>query len=313
MDKTLQVVTTGAPAVLISSVVSSFIENETVRPSSRRTYERSLRQFFQWVTDTDRELSELARPDIVSYRDDLLTSGKSPLTVSNYLAAVRKFFSWCEASRYCPNIAKGVPAPVRHKTDGTRKKALGTQEARELLQCFEGRDPRDYALVSLMLRCGLRVIEASRADVGDVERYGNRRILRLHGKGRDEKREFVVLTDKAYAPIRAYLDSRCAVKDSEPLFLSQCGRNRGGRLSRRAISRIVKQGLQAIGLDERYFTAHSCRHTTACSILRAGGRLEDAQNVLRHSSPVTTQVYLATIKEEQRLSNPAEALLDDLL
>jgi site-specific recombinase XerD len=44
--------------------------------------------------------------------------------------------------------------------------------------------------------------------------------------------------------------------------------------------------------------------------MRAGGSIEDAQHVLRHSSPATTQIYTATIKEELRLRNSTESLLD---
>jgi integrase/recombinase XerC/integrase/recombinase XerD len=138
-------------------------------------------------------------------------------------------------------------------------------------------------------------------------------VLWVHGKGRDSKDAFVVLTDKAYEPIRAYLEARGAVKADEPLFLSGCNRNQAGRLSTRAISRICKDGLKAIGLNEKAFTAHSLRHTTAVNILRAGGNLNDAQGVLRHSNPATTQIYTASINEEIRLRNPAEALIDAIL
>ena len=71
--------------------------------------------------------------------------------------------------------------------------------------------------------------------------------------------------------------------------------------------------MRDIGLDGKEFTAHSLRHTTAVNILRAGGRIEDAQGVFRHTSPSTTQIYTETIKEEMRLNNPAEELIDNLM
>ena len=60
---------------------------------------------------------------------------------------------------------------------------------------------RDFAIVNLILRTGLRTIEVVRADVGDITFKGNRRILRVWGKGHDTKDDFVVLTDKTYLPI----------------------------------------------------------------------------------------------------------------
>jgi integrase/recombinase XerD len=136
-------------------------------------------------------------------------------------------------------------------------------------------------------------------------------VLLIQGKGRDEKDNFVLLTDKAYQPIADYLATRTAT-GSEPLFTSTSNNSKGERLTTRTISYIAKEGLKAIGLDERSFTAHSLRHTTAVNILRAGGSLETAQFTLRHSNPATTQIYTATLNEERRLQNSGEALIDSL-
>ena len=141
---------------------------------------------------------------------------------------------------------------------------------------------------------------------------GSQRVLLVHGKGRDEKDNFVLLTDKTYQPIAEYLATRDKVNSSEPLFTSTSNNSKGERLSTRSISYIAKEGLKAIGLDERAFTAHSLRHTTAVNILRGGGSLEQAQMTLRHSNPATTQIYTATLNEERRLLNSGEALLDSI-
>ena len=135
----------------------------------------------------------------------------------------------------------------------------------------------------------------------------------MHGKGRDEKDNFVVLTDKAYQPIKEYLETRPNAKGGDPLFISTSNNSKGETLTTRSISGVVKEGMRAIGLDSKEFTAHSLRHTTAVNILRAGGRIEDAQGVLRHSSPSTTQIYTETIREELRIKNSAEELIDSLM
>ena len=141
--------------------------------------------------------------------------------------------------------------------------------------------------------------------------------MNVHGKGRDDKDQFVILTNKAQAPITEYLKARGIVlgklkpgQSAEPLFISNSNKNKGERLDTRTIRRIAKNNLIAIGLNSHYYTAHSLRHTTAVSILRAGGTLENAQGVLRHSNPATTQIYTATILEEQRLKHASETLID---
>ncbi len=191
-----------------------------------------------------------------------------------------------------------------------KKQHLTEEKSGELLSHFESLSLRDFAIVNLILRTGLRTIEVVRADVGDITFKGGRRILRVWGKGHDTKDDFVVLTDKTFEPIKRYLDTRKGAKPTEPLFSSDSHRNSGERLTTRTISGLCKGGLKAIGLDGREFTAHSLRHTTAVTILKNGGDLTQAQNVLRHTSPTTTQIYVESIKEELRLQNAPEALID---
>jgi len=162
------------------------------------------------------------------------------------------------------------------------------------------------------LRTGLRTIEVSRANIQDIVFKGSQRVLLVQGKGRDEKDNFVILTDKAYKPILDYLATRGRVNSSDPLFTSSSNNSKGERLTTRTISYLAKEGLKAIGLNERAFTAHSLRHTTAVNILKAGGSLETAQFTLRHSNPATTQIYTETLNEERRLQNSGEALIDSL-
>jgi integrase/recombinase XerC/integrase/recombinase XerD len=137
-------------------------------------------------------------------------------------------------------------------------------------------------------------------------------VLLVHGKGRDEKDNFVLLTDKAYQPIAQYLATRGNISSSEPLFTSTSNNSKGERLSTRTISYIAKEGLKAIGLNERAFTAHSFRHTGATNILRTTGDLEQTRLFCRHSNPATTLLYTATIEEDRRLQNSGEALIDTL-
>jgi len=294
----------------IEELVDSFIASQDVKLSSKLLYRRTLKQYFNWVEDKGYLLSEIARPQLLEYKQDLLSSDKSSLTVGSYITSVRRFYEWTEANKFYPNVAKGIKTPRRKQQ--FKKQPLLPAQATALLSYYQDKALRDYAIVNLLLRTGLRTIEVLRASVEDITFKGSQRVLLIQGKGRDEKDNFVLLTDKAYQPIAEYLDSRGKVNSSDPLFTSTSNNSKGERLSTRSISYIAKEGLKAIGLDERSFTAHSLRHTTAVNILRGGGSLEQAQMTLRHSNPATTQIYTATLNEERRLQNSGEALIDSL-
>jgi len=294
----------------IEELVDSFINSQDVKISSKLLYRRTLKQYFNWVENQGYLLSDIARPQLLQYKEDLLSSGMSSLTVGSYITSVRRFYEWTEANKFYPNIAKGIKTPKRKQQ--FKKQPLLPDQATALLNFYQGKALRDYAIISLLLRTGLRTIEVIRASVGDITFKGSQRVLLIQGKGRDEKDNFVLLTDKAYQPIAEYLATRGNISPSEPLFSSTSNNSKGERLTTRTISYIAKEGLKAIGLDERSFTAHSLRHTTAVNILRAGGSLETAQFTLRHSNPATTQIYTATLNEERRLQNSGEALIDSL-
>ena len=294
----------------IEELVDSFIASQDVKESSKLLYRRTLKQYFNWVDKKSYLLSEIARPQLLEYKEELLNSNMSSLTVGSYITSVRRFYEWTEANKFYPNVAKGIKTPKRKQQ--FKKQPLLPAQATALLSYYQDKALRDYAIVNLLLRTGLRTIEIIRANVEDITFKGSQRVLLIQGKGRDEKDNFVLLTDKTYQPIAEYLATRGKVNSSEPLFTSTSNNSKGERLSTRSISYIAKEGLKAIGLDERAFTAHSLRHTTAVNILRGGGSLEQAQMTLRHSNPATTQIYTATLNEERRLQNSGEALIDSL-
>ena len=294
----------------IEELVDKFIADQDVRQSSKLLYRRTLKQYFNWIDQQGLSLSEITREEVLSYKQDLLGSGMSSLTVGSYITVVRKFYEWAEAHKLYPNVAKGVKTPARKQQ--FRKQPLHPDQAASLLSYYQGKALRDYAIVNLLLRTGLRTVEVSRARVEDIQYKGSQRVLLVQGKGRDERDNFVLLTEKAYQPIADYLATRGKVKGSEPLFTSSSNNSKGATLTTRTISQIAKDGLRAIGLDERSFTAHSLRHTAIVNCRRAGGTLEQAQGMARHTNPATTQIYDAIFREEQRLQNSGEALIDKL-
>lgn len=293
-------------------LIATFVASQDVKESSRKLYTRTLTQFFKWIEETGRVIAEMTIIDINEYKKYLEEEALSALTIGSYLISVRKFYEWTEANKLYNNIAKGVKTPPRKQR--FKKQHLTEAKSSELLAHFEEMSLRDFAIVNLILRTGLRTIEVVRADIADITFRGDRRILKVWGKGKlksDKESDFVVLSDKVYLPIANYLATRKGAKSGEPLFVSNSRQNKGERLTTRTISHLCKEGMRAIGLDGKEFTAHSLRHTTAVAILKQGGSITDVQGVLRHSSPVTSQIYTESIKEEMRLQQAPELMLDN--
>ena len=314
----------------LSAIVETFMMSVDAMDTTRATYRKVMYLFMDWITETGRTINTLDSTDVIAYKDALLTQGKSAPTVNLYLSVLRKFYKWTKSSNLYPNITDGVGS-VKTRRNVFRKQHLESDEGARLLEhsaeakkvhgksgthtrrlnaTEEQIARRNHAMINLMLRTGLRTIEVSRADVGDICRKKGRRILKVWGKGHAEKDDFVVLTDEAYAPIRDYLKTRPGAGPEEPLFACEGLDSKGRRMSTRRIQAICKEELRSIGLDGHEYSAHSLRHTTGTEILLNGGTMFDVQNVLRHSNPATSQIYVNTIMEDKRLVDASESFLD---
>jgi len=277
-----------------------FSEQFNIRENSKATYKRQLKGFSLWIADTGRSIYEMAAVDIAAYRDYLSDERKlSIYTVNGYLTAVKKLFKWLEARIIAQDVAKEVKALSR--PEGRAKDILEKSEIRKIIATAgAGRHGlRDAAIVNLMARTGLRDIEISRADIGDIRSIlANREgelvtqsVLYVQGKGKSSKSNYVLLTPEALAPIEAYLASRGGAADTEPLFTSAANKNNGERLTTRSISRIIKTAMLDSGINSKRKTAHSLRHSAITYAILAGASLHEAQAMARHASPVTTMGY----------------------
>lgn len=292
-------------------ILTSFLNGLDIMETSRETYRWGLVRFFKWIRSSGRSLETLSPADIMSFKNSLMKEKLSPLTIGGYVTAVRMFYSWTETSLLYPNIARSVRPPRGRK--GFKKCALSPLESASLLDYLKERSLRDYAIVNLILRTGLRTIEVSRADIGDVVRKRGKRVLKVWGKGADEKDAYVILGQPVWGPIQEYLGHRNASSKTDPLFVTEGKGHKGVRMAPRSIQYLCKEALKAIGLDGHEYSAHSLRHTTGVLILKNGGDWKDVQRVLRHASPATSQIYTASIEEEMRLDSNPEGLLDDAI
>lgn len=291
-----------------------------IAPTTRAQYAKNLKQFFIWLERTGRQLDKLTDLDITAFLYDLEEKGLSPLTITAYLNSVKLFYAWIAGKKLYPNIAEIVKAPRRAQEH--TKKHIAKDKAQDMLKHLASKNTkRDYALVKLMFNTGIRTIEAARANIQDIklEPYTDsetgetqyRRVLYIQGKGHRAKDRIVNIHESVYNTIKEYLDTeRKGAKGGEPLFTSYSNHHgKGQALTTRSISRICKEALKEIGLEDRAFSAHSIRHTTAVTLLRLKHSLEEVKDVLGHTSTDTTRIYIHDIEKEQHLEKAPEFAL----
>lgn len=267
-----------------------FVAFLDAKPKTIQTYTRALKQLFAYFGS--RGITQPTREDIIAFREELRASGHKPTTIQNYITATRLFFQWTEQEHIYPNIAthiKGAKLDKEHKKDyltSRQVKAVLTGIDRSTLQGL-----RDYAIVLLMTTGALRTVEISRADVADLRTAGDNVVLFIWGKGRDEKTDYIKISEPVEKAIREYLKARGSAAPEEPLFASLSNNSKGRRMTTRAISGIAKSAMREAGYDSDKLTAHSLRHTAVTLSLLAGRPLEEVQQFARHANIATTMIY----------------------
>lgn len=289
-------------------LVADWTEFLPIGENSRKTYEKGIKNFRGFLAD--KNINAPSRHDLLKYRN-YLAETYSASTANLYLSSVRRFFNFLEVEGIVVNNpTKGLKNFKESKTH--KKNALTTAQVKMLDCTFKNNDLktlRDKALFEIMVSCGIRTIEASRARVSDFEESDGGYILRIWGKGRNDYDDFVNVPDGVALAILEYLSARGAVSPYAALFASLNRRNYGGQLARGSISRIIKTLFRQNGLDSKKLSAHSCRHTCITAALKGGCTLQQAAGLARHAQISTTLIYSHELEGRK---NPASKIAADL-
>jgi len=142
-------------------------------------------------------------------------------------------------------------------------------------------DPCAFALVAMLGLLGLRIFEATGADISDLSEEHGHRVLRVCGKGTK-----VVLIPLPPAVGRA-IDRAAGARAAGPILLN----SRGTRMDRHAATRRLRRLADAAGVQIARAHPHMLRHTFVTTMLDAGVDLRDVQIAARHADPRTTMRY----------------------
>ncbi len=286
--------------------IQEYIEYIDNKPNTKQSYKRILEAYETYIST---RTSTPNRSDILKYKEYLKEHVRAA-SVQKYIVIIRNFYRWYHIEGYGANIAEGVKGAKIESN--FKREALSVEEAKKLLaraNFFAHRSligKRDYALVSLLLTTGLRTIEIERADVLDIAQVDGTNVLYIMGKGHDDKDSYVKLSPKVFEIIQDYLMERS--DEYVPLFISHGTKSKGERIKTRTIRGVIKELLRQIGIDNKKFSAHSLRHTTATISLIEGANIEETQSLLRHKDPATTQIYIHRLDKmrgnlEQKVSD----------
>jgi integrase/recombinase XerD len=258
-----------------------------VTPGTARGYVDCVRPFVAGRARGEAlEFAGLTAADVTGF---VLAScpGRAVGSAKLIVCALRSLLRWLHLTGTVPvSLAAAVPSVAGWRLSDLPK-GLEQAQLRRLLGSCDRRTPtgrRDYAILLLLARLGLRAGEVARLSLDDIDwRRGEITVL-----GKANRAERLPLPADVGAAIAAYLrHGRPGTAVGRSAFVRVRAPHRV--LTTGGVTMVVCDAARRAGLGRMY--AHRLRHTAATAMLRAGSPLAEVGQVLRHRSALTTAIY----------------------
>lgn len=238
-----------------------------------------------------KDFVDLVKNDIRAWVLYRIKKSEKPRTISRGLSSIKSFISYLIENKFLksselinvkhPKIPKLLPRPLSIKQINDVISSISDIKQTDWII------KRDKALITLIYSVGLRISEA--LSLNREEFISSRDYINIFGKG--GKFRTVPLIPVVRETIEDYLNA-CEFKTTEALFIN----NRGERLSASALQKLIRKIRNNLNLSE-HVTPHALRHSCATHLMEYSGELREIQELLGHSSIVSTQIYADVAKK----------------
>lgn len=280
-----------------------FMRSENVSEATVRLYASHVSLYLQSLAITDADPSAASRETVARYFQFLKSRGAATSTLASHQTAIRRFHGFALACGAIPTnpLAKRIPMRIPRRMP----RVLDQDAAASLVDSVTGTAPldlRDRAILEVLYTTGLRASELLGIRLSNLDLP--RRTLRVIGKGSHEA--IVSFGDTAARAIATYLEHArpwLAHRSSSDRLWLNCF---GGPLLYHGLRRMTRERAKAAGLPP--VNPHMLRHSFATHLMERGAHLRVIQELLRHASVRTTEIYThldsRRLAEERRRYHP---------
>lgn len=255
-----------------------------------KSYKRDLNDFFCYLKKEDIDkVDELIIKNYLAY---LYTNSKSKRTVARRISSIKSYYRYLNKKfNFNSEFLNDIKTP---KKDKFLPELIYKDELQKILDyTFEGKFAyRNKSIINLLYSSGIRVSELCNISLNSIDLEN--RYLIVTGKG--NKTRICPFDNNCKTLLDDYINiERINIAKQNCLYLFV--NKFGNKITTRAIEMIISDlSLKLFGNNKLH--PHLFRHTYATNLLNNGADLRTVQELLGHSSLMTTQVYTHLAKEE---------------
>lgn len=277
-------------------------EYKDVYMASRNFAERTRIEYFNDLEDLTqfleqfgiKEVVKIELPQLVRYLADLDRRGLAGTTRKRKVVSIRSFLLYLYQNQYMRiNLANRLIMPF---AEAKSPRYLTKPEYERLLNAC-AHNPRDFALIQLLLQTGIKLTELTRLTMNDVELPtvcfpDPKDVGYLHVSGSGSKKgRTIPLNMKACMALLNYFKGRTKMS-SAALFTNRFGKGLGTR----GVEKIVNKYMLQIGIKDA--SVQSLRHTFGIHHIVSGAKLKMIQEIMGHRDSRTASLYFSVANEE---------------
>jgi integrase/recombinase XerD len=267
------------------------LQNDEMSVNTIKAYILNVSGYIRWFEESKgTEFRKLHRENVKDYISYLKTIKKnSSRSINAKISALIKFNDFLIESNVQSEHAISKKDMLKLQTQYASLATVGLSDVERFRQLvLESESKRNYAIVTLLGYCGLRISECLNIRMSDFN-LTSRELIVSEGKG--NKQRTVIINNKAKTAIQSWIKERSEKGiDSEYLFVS----NRGSRIDRTVINKLFKQYSAVIDKD---ITPHDLRHFFCSHALENDMSVHEVANQAGHSNIHTTLLYTNPTRE----------------
>lgn len=260
-------------------ILTSFDAYQRAQRRSERTIEGRRNLLRSLARETGKTPAEITLDDLLAR----MGRGIAASSMQRERSDLQTFFAWAKEHHYVPkNPARKLPAvtvPRRKPRPLTMEQVLAILSS--------GAYKRTRHMILLALYLGLRAFEIAKFRTEDIDHGSG--TVRVLGKGNKE----------CTVPLHPII-AAIAQEYGPGYWFPARGTNNAEHIHYRSVSDLMTRAIRRAGITDRRLTGHSLRHTFATELVAAGVDIRIVQELMRHESLQSTQIYTLITLEQMR-------------